>query len=67
MERKLTVRCRVGVSRFGLLDRIRILITGRVFVAIANGKAHTRVHLTTRSPKDVRPSPMPIMPERSAD
>jgi hypothetical protein len=39
--------------RFGILDRLRFLFTGRLWVVTVNGKAHTQVQLITRKPKDV--------------
>jgi hypothetical protein len=49
----ITVRCRVGRSRkFSLLDRLRFLFTGRMFVVTINGKEHTEVVLALRPPTE---------------
>ena len=48
----ITLRCRIATARFGVLDRLRILFTGRVYIGLANAKEHTKVTLTTRVPID---------------
>jgi len=51
---QLTARCRVGRSRaFGVLDRLRFLFVGRLWVVTMNGKEHTSVALSLREPKEV--------------
>jgi len=49
----LVAKCRVALSRvFGIMDRIRFLFTGRMWVVTINGKASTSVVLTMRRPKE---------------
>jgi hypothetical protein len=68
MEKEtITARCKLGIARFGWLDRIRILVRGFVYVATINGKAHTTVKLATRRPVDQKKQPLPILAERKAD
>lgn len=65
----VTLRCRIATARFGFLDRIRILFTGRVFIGLANAKEHTKVTLTTRVPVEQQPrrrrNEIPTLPKKA--
>jgi hypothetical protein len=51
VPQSVTVRCRVGRSRsFSLIDRIKFLLVGRVYVSLVNAKAHTQVILSLGRP-----------------
>lgn len=48
-----SARCRMGRSqRFSILDRLRFLFGGKIWVVTVNGKAHTQVLLAMQQPTD---------------